>query len=185
MTINVDALNHFSTTNSTWLRLSFFNQNNVYISVNSVNWICTQELLYHCSTLLFKKDILIMIECTFFSHSTKLQKYAHFQITVFTYYLQYISIVFSFALTFSPFFTVYNSFLTMYKFCGKYFRETPSLLNEATFNVHAIIYVTFILWQCCTVIETLHLFLNILIILLMHTQRQNCVLVYHKIIKWV
>ena len=64
-TINGDALNHFSTTNSTWLRLSFFNQNNVYISVNSVIFFCTQELLYHCSTLLFKKDILIMIDCTF------------------------------------------------------------------------------------------------------------------------
>ena len=110
-TINGDALNHFSTTNSTWLRLSFFNQNNVYISVNSVIFFCTQELLYHCSTLLFKKDILIMIDCTFFSHSTKLQKYAHFQITVFTYYLQYISIVFSFALTFSPFLLYITLFL--------------------------------------------------------------------------
>ena len=112
-------------------------------------------IVVHCC---LKKEILNMIASTFFSHNTKLQKYAYFQITVFTYYLQYISIVFSFALIFSPFFIVCNSFLTMYKFCGKYFRETPSLLNEATFNMHAIIYVTFILCQCCTVIETLHLF---------------------------
>jgi len=108
-TIDDDALNHFSTRNFTWFRLSFFNQNSVYISANL---FCTQEPLYQCSTLLFKKryidhDSLYL----FFSHNTKLQKYAYFQITVFTYYLQYISIVFSFALIFLPFLLYITLFL--------------------------------------------------------------------------
>ena len=65
-------------------------------------------IVVHCC---LKKEILNMIASTFFSHNTKLQKYAYFQITVFTYYLQYISIVFSFALTFLPFLLYITLFL--------------------------------------------------------------------------